>query len=266
MTKLTPTEILRKAIYVVDKELENGSPVETWDRVERAVDRSRESAIEAIEGLIEQLGQQAAAPHQQGDDLEDLWDYGVGRGSVPIPEDVKKRLQQAAPKPGHPCGLTCIKCGTDDWYGGECAKCDAPAYLSKEAKQAAPPSTEGLTQRLRDKGAYHRPRSVEMDQGYGKLQAASPSGEHTGRTNAEIATDMDQVWRLLRVAGYSEMANVAREATAALAVAPSPVGAGEILEMIDAVKETTAPMPHVYRQGWEDACEKIKAEIGKEDK
>lgn len=31
--------------------------------------------------------------------------------------------------------------------------------------------------------------------------------------------------------------------------------------IINEVKETTSPMPHVYRQGWEDACETVRSEV-----
>ena len=57
---LSPTEDVRReawnaalklAHYEVDKVLENGSPPETWDEAEKAVDRARRAALAAIDAL-----------------------------------------------------------------------------------------------------------------------------------------------------------------------------------------------------------------------
>tara|TARA_R110000868_G_scaffold369676_1_gene633060 strand:- start:289 stop:519 length:231 start_codon:yes stop_codon:yes gene_type:complete len=42
---------LKLGHYEVDKVLENGSPPETWDEAEKAVDRARRDALAAIDAL-----------------------------------------------------------------------------------------------------------------------------------------------------------------------------------------------------------------------
>jgi hypothetical protein len=43
---------LRDAASAVDKALENGSPPDTWDEVEKALDDAREDALAAISALL----------------------------------------------------------------------------------------------------------------------------------------------------------------------------------------------------------------------
>lgn len=50
--KEVKAKLVKRAIYEIDKELENGSPVETWDAIELAVDSARERAIEAVKGIL----------------------------------------------------------------------------------------------------------------------------------------------------------------------------------------------------------------------
>lgn len=38
-------------------------------------------------------------------------------------------------------------------------------------------------------------------------------------------------------------------------------GSVQLEEIVNEVKETLSPMPHVYRQGWQDACEKVRREV-----
>lgn len=49
--------VIDQAIFVIDKELENGSPEYTWSGVERAIDDARLRAIDALRALAEKHGE-----------------------------------------------------------------------------------------------------------------------------------------------------------------------------------------------------------------
>lgn len=77
----------------------------------------------------------------------------------------------------------------------------------------------------------------------------TPEGQGGGEDARELAQRVIDTWG----DGNPPIVVLAR------ALLSSPrVEEKSILEMIDEIKDSRSPMPHVYRQGWEDACERIQ--------